>query len=605
MHIKDEELPHLGTKRLAIGVLQGFSLWFLYQSIQHNFFPATNQHWFGSLLLNALIIPFLFISALGHVRAKQILWWLITAITVITLLTEYDLWRYNDSLQHWFKKDDLSISNTQIPSSTLAFYLVLVFFIAHALFLSGASEHRRIASYPSYFETAWKIFIQLSFSGLFVLVFWGVLWMGAAMFSLIHIEVLEDLLKQAWFAIPVTTIAFSCAIHITDVKPTIIRGIRSLLLVLFSWLLPIATILIAAFLVSLPFSGLTPLWETRAATVVLLASSSVLIILINAAFQNGEISATVPRLVRYSGRLAAWMLLPLVAIAAYALMLRIAQYGWSKDRVIAAALVFITAIYALGYFAAACQRHTWLSRVATVNIANAFVIVATLIALFTPIADPAKIAVNDQIHRLKTGQVPAAQFDFAYLKREGVRYGAAALQDLTLNASGKDAAFIKEKAALALSSTEPGINSANNVTAEKLKANIQVWPATKKLPESFVQQDWSTLVQDWLLPQCMSDALKNCDAYLIDLEGNGNAAILLVGSKEDEGAVIFQFTQKNKWEITGDSLGQLAGCPSAQKKLRAGDFQLVSPQRKNIQIAGQVIEVKTATQEKTFICPGN
>jgi hypothetical protein len=54
-----------------------------------------------------------------------------------------------------------------------------------------------------------------------------------------------------------------------------------------SWILPVAVVLVAGFICSLPFTGLAALWETRHATSVLL-SAAVLLVLINAAFQNGE-----------------------------------------------------------------------------------------------------------------------------------------------------------------------------------------------------------------------------------------------------------------------------------------------------------------------------
>jgi hypothetical protein len=50
----------------------------------------------------------------------------------------------------------------------------------------------------------------------------------------------------------------------------------------------VAALIITGFLCSLPFTGLAALWETRHATSLLLSANAVLIMLINAAFQNGE-----------------------------------------------------------------------------------------------------------------------------------------------------------------------------------------------------------------------------------------------------------------------------------------------------------------------------
>ena len=79
-------------------------------------------------------------------------------------------------------------------------------------------------------------------SALFVGVFWGVLWLGAALFNLIGIDAIEKLIEHRWFWIPATTLSLSVAIHLTDVRAGLVRGTRTLVLVLLSWLLPLMTI---------------------------------------------------------------------------------------------------------------------------------------------------------------------------------------------------------------------------------------------------------------------------------------------------------------------------------------------------------------------------
>jgi len=96
--------------------------------------------------------------------------------------------------------------------------------------------------------------------------------------------------------------------HITDVRPSIVRGIRSLLLVLLSWLLPVAVLLVGGFLARLCVSGLTALWETGHATALLLTASAVLIILINATFQSGALFKKLNFILRGSLRIASFLL---------------------------------------------------------------------------------------------------------------------------------------------------------------------------------------------------------------------------------------------------------------------------------------------------------
>ena len=74
-------------------------------------------------------------------------------------------------------------------------------------------------------------------------------------------------------------LAFTCAIHVTDVRAGIVRGARTLKLTLLSWLLPIMALIAVTFLATLLFTGLEPLWSTRRATPVLLAAAAALVFL--------------------------------------------------------------------------------------------------------------------------------------------------------------------------------------------------------------------------------------------------------------------------------------------------------------------------------------
>ena len=137
---------------------------------------------------------------------------------------------------------------------------------------------------------------------------------------------------------------------------------------------------------------------------------------------------------RLGGSIAAVALVPLVAIAAYALALRVGQHGWTGERIVAAAAVVIAACYALGYAAAAfggsVLRAHWLRGIAPVNVAAAFVTILVLIALRSPLADPTRIAVSSQVVRLQSGKVAANKFDYNYLRWDGGRFGHEVLVTL-------------------------------------------------------------------------------------------------------------------------------------------------------------------------------
>jgi hypothetical protein len=557
--------------------------------VKEHTWPAALNDLFAPILLVALLAPVLLIASLGHLQPKQVATWLIVVAAILAGLGWYDVWRSGaDQSFSWF--DRAQGTGPRFPSPLLVFFTTAGCYIAHALVLAGASDRQRIARYPTYFEMAWKLLIQILFSMLFVGVLWLVLSLGAALFMLVKLDFLKKLLQESWFAIPVTACAFACSLHVTDVRPAIVRGIRTLLLVLLSWILPVATLIVGGFVLSLPWTGLAPLWATRHATVVLLGAAAVMVALINAAFQNGDVASQVARVVRGSARIAALLLLPIAAIAAYSLGLRVNEYGWTTDRVIAAACVLVAACYAVGYAWAASRRDGWLAPAASVNIAVAFVLLALLLALFSPVADPARISVDNQMARLSAGRIKADQFDFNFLRFDGARYGLAALKELQTRTQGPDAALLREQAALALNRKTPLPAGRAPSRPVDLASNVTVWPKTAQLPASFLQMRWNTLERTWELPQCLIKPAA-CDAYLIDLSGDGKPEILLVGSERNAGSVVLMENDAGRWDAVGTPPNDLAGCRPLRESLQAGALKAIAPRINDLDIDGQRIEL--------------
>lgn len=599
---KDASPPSLAASRVAgirlgLGLLQGCVLYLLYDAAKNQRWPATDPLLFAPLLLVFFFIPVLLMSALGHLPGRALWRWLLVATLVAAALAFHDIWRGMGAPVLDYRHN---VPRAPYPSPLLWLIGAVGFYIAQALTLASAADQRPIASYPSCFDSAWKLLIQLPFSALFVAAFWAVLGLGAAMFKLIQLDFLQDLLKESWFAIPVTVFAFACAMHLTDVRPAIVRGIRNLLLLLQSWILPVGVLIIGGFLVSLPFTGMAHLWATRHAGALLLAAAAVLVILINTVFQNGAVADQVPRVLRLSARLACCLLLPLVVIAGYALGLRVGEYGWTTERIIAACCLLVASCYALGYAWAASRRSGWLDPIAKVNIASAFVILALLLALFSPVLDPARISVALQLARLESGQQTAAQFDFDYLKFEGLRYGVAALERLQASPQGKDADLVRARATQSLAKKSPHERTGVRPSAADLRTSLKVWPVGKQIPDSFVTQDWSKDSAPWRLPTCLKNRTTQCDVYPIDLDGDNKSLLLVIEPNTDGGqAALFAQAPDASWRLTALLPHDFARCALFRDKLRTGEFSLVAPELKDLEIAGRRIRPSPVDNQRS------
>lgn len=591
------ETSRIAVFRLTVGLAQGLALYFLYHAAKNHLWPATDPLLFAPLLLIFSFIPVLLISGWGHVPRQPLGRWMLAATLVAAGLGFYDIWR---NMGAPVSEYGPAYSKVPYPSFLLWLFSAGGFYIAHALILASATDQKRLASYPSYFDNAWKLLIQIQFSSLFVGAFWLVLWLGAALFKLIQLNFLQDLLQESWFSIPVTVFAFACAMHLTDVRPAIVRGIRNLLLVLLSWILPITLLIVGGFLFSLPFTGLTHLWATKHATALLLSAAAALVILINTPFQNGLIEADVARILRLSARLASGLLLPLVAIAIYALGLRVGDYGWTSDRIIAACCLLVASCYALGYGWAAARSTGWLSAVAPVNIGTAFVILAVLLALFSPLLDPARISVAHQVARLERGVQPVAQFDFDYLKFQGKRYGLAALEQLKTSYAGKDSTLVREKATRALEKKNPWKKTEPTPTQQDLLANLKAWPQGQPIPDSFMEQDWGKHPNAWEIPACLKQKNATCDVYLIDFDGDNTAELLVIGrNKAYDQAALFAQKPDASWSVAATLPNGLATCALFREKLEQGEYTLVAPRLKELEIAGTRIKLYTSSNVNT------
>ncbi|MGH1558361.1 DUF4153 domain-containing protein [Caulobacter segnis] len=141
--------------------------------------------------------------------------------------------------------------------------------------------------------------------------------------------------------------------------------------VLLAWLLPLMVVIAAGFLATLPFTGLAPLWGTKAAASLLPSAAAALIILVNAAYQDG-LEPPNP-ILRWAARAAGLLLIPIVVLAAYALWLRVHQYGLTPDRVLAATYVIVAVGFTGGYTLAALRPAPWMKPLERTNLVMAAV----------------------------------------------------------------------------------------------------------------------------------------------------------------------------------------------------------------------------------------
>ena len=572
--------PSIAVARAAIGLFQGVALYLLSEAAHSHAWPATAPALFAAATLVLAFVPLIVIGAVGRIRPAPLAAWTALAGAALAAFGWHDI-----DAGIWSGLYDPS--RLALAAQVWLFSAVFVF-VGHHL-VGPADEARRLAApYRSYFDWAWKDGVQVLLSAAFVGVLWLALKLGGELFTLIGIPAVARVIEQRWFAFPASFLAFAVAVQLTDVRVGLIRGVRTVGLTLLSWLLPLMTAIVVAFLAALPFTGLTPLFGTRSGAATVLAASAALIVLVSAAYQDGQAKA--PLVLRYAGRAAGLALVPLILIAADALALRIGQYGLSPQRIEAIACTLVGAGFAAGYALAALRRKgPWMRPLEPTNVIMARVVSLLVLAMLTPLADPARLAVDDQVGRLTAGQTPPEKFDFKFLQFRAGRYGAQALARLERLAGTPRNLAIANLAKQTTALQYPGV-SPPLPPAER----FNVYPAGAALPAGFaaqaakmpLQADAAIYLNDYL--PCLGDAAVGpCDAYVADIDGTGRPAVLL--GVQTSGADfttlrIFKASPTGAWTDVGRLVVR---CPDAIAALRAGRLRLVPHVGRDVELAGR------------------
>ena len=537
----------LAAARIGIGLVQGLLLYLLWRSVSPSdalTWPATNPPLFAALAMACAFTPVMLLAGVGRLSVKGLALWGLIVAAALALLGWHDA--AQQTSEH-FRPPYLRFPTVAFSAAAL--------FIAHHLIVPAVAARRWIADFDDYFDTAWKAGVQLALSLGFTGAFWLLLFLGAALFHVIGLSFLSDLIGEEWFAIPVTCLVFATAVQLTDVRAGLIRGVRTVALMLLSWLLLVITVLVAGFLAALPFTGLDGLWKTGSATALVLSAAAALIILINTAYQDGREDNLPPVVLRVAVRVAAVLLTPLILIAIWGLSLRIGQHGLTPDRIIASACALVGVVYAAGYGWAALspfwRKTAWMKPLERTNVAAAVLTVGVILALFSPLADPARLSVGDQVARLKRGAVSAAQFDYAFLRFDAGKVGQAALADLAKSSDAEIARLAKTAQA---TTSRYDVEQA---TVPPRTPRIAAWPTNAALPADFTA---AVRPND---PRYACQTPTDCLATARDLNGDGKAEILMADRFR---IVLFAQGADGVWKHQGDY--RINTCGSGSSDLR-------------------------------------
>lgn len=366
--------------------------------------------------------------------------------------------------------------------------------IAAPLFQAGREGGFRPISYPLAHDHAWTNAVLWCLSWAFVGVVMLLSFLLAALFDLIGIELLKDLLQKEWFWRPLVGLAFGLGLALLREQRRIVGLLQNVAMLVLGVLAPVLAVGLGLFLIALPFTGLQPLWDaTKATTPILLACAAGALLLVNAVIGNGGDDAPRNRVLRWAALVLAVAILPLVVIAQFSTAARIGQYGYTPERLWGLTFVIIASVVAVAYLVSVIRgRRAWAERVRAANLYLAMIICGVALLLATPLVSFNAISTRDQVARLESGKVSPDKFDWAALAFDFGEPGRKALERLKTSQSPsvrtKAAEASKAKARWDLSD-DPHIQSLRKdreEVREMLVVTSLVLPKQTPLPEDLL-----------------------------------------------------------------------------------------------------------------------
>jgi hypothetical protein len=407
----------------------------------------------------------------------------------------------------WGEAEDLF--NSPIP----AFALLTVAALPVPFLIAAARTSWR--DYPALFLEAWSIVLRGAAAGAFTGLVWLVIYLSDEVLRIVGIDAISRLLAHEVVPMVLTGAVFGLGM-------AVIYDLAELLspyvvLRVFRLFLPVVLAVMAVFLIALPFRGLDGLAGGLSPAALLLTMVAGGVALVSIAIDQTDADATQsPLLLRCAKGLA--LVLPVVAgLALYAIWLRLADYGWSPERLFILLVAAVGLAYGLVYALAVLRGAGWMERIRQGNIRVALGIIALAALWLTPVLNAERISAQSQLARFEA--TSRAELLDVYALRSWGKPGAEVIAVLeeTAKAPGQEALA----AVLAGQTGGPVIDREALVAA--LVAAMPVQPATAtgtrdmllRAVDDYQLQDWTQVCQagaETGMPYCLmvvADLLPN------------------------------------------------------------------------------------------------
>ena len=506
------------TPTLVAAILQGLSLYGLHLCFEHDLWPSQHPVFFVPLITALVMWPIGIAYLEGKTNHRRVI--LITGLTVVAMLplAAYIGWQ----ITPW----------AEIQSEALlATYIISMIAIAFMLLLT--LENYLIGQpwrYGDIYSASWSNGLVALMTCALCIAVTLVLSLWSALFSVIGIQFFRTLFTHDLFIALCGCVTVALGISTLRQRETIIRPLSKVAISLAQLLLPVVIIVELLFLLTLPVTGLAPLWETGNGTALLMALTGLALLGTVVYFGETPDRADHTRGMHVLITIGMIALPTLSLLSAYGLSLRVLQYGWTVERCWALAIWVVLTGFAISYALAAVRhRRDWFLTLDQINRFGLYGSLALLIAIQSPLLDFRKISLASQIERTQLDEDHWANFDFGYsrnmLGRPGWLHSTSLIGEL-----GEDDPELVEL----IKNPPPGIPG----TPLAWRTNLTLYPGDLLVPAA-------------LLPIIRSESMGSLEQHIFPVQlKNDGSTQFLVASRFNESFVslgIYYVTPEGEW----------------------------------------------------------
>lgn len=465
-------------------------------------------------------------------------------------------------------------------------YLLLMAMLLLPWIQQNLNPRQGVTRYARFYGLAWHNALTLLVIFIANGLTWLVLLLWSELFKIVGITFFKTLFFDTrWFIYLALGLITALAVILARTQSRLIGAIQKLMTLIATGLLPLVALLTLLFIVTLPFTGLSAI-SRHVSAAGLLSTLAFLLLLLMAIVRDPQKNA-----LPFTGALrclikTALLVTPIyVLIAAWALWLRVNQYGWTPDRLHGVLVVMVLLVWTLGYFVSIVRRNgrNPLVLQGKVNLALSLLTLAVLVLLNSPVLDSWRISVNSHMGRYHSGKITAEQVSIYLLDHSG-RTGRAALASLKNDAEYmKDA---KRKREL-LSVLSGGRNLNDRLSAKTLANNVILAPGMMKPEAEF----WSEVIKrSYETASCIEkDA---CVLMSQDLNNDGQSERILFTFDGQWSQVYTYDPERKMWVRKGST--QLPTGITKEKLLHAiseGKFGAKPKVWRDLIIEGETLDV--------------